>query len=85
METKRMMINMKCNKPILSWRKGKKRAVRACYNGEEKIIHYGATGYQDYTQHKDKTRRINFRKRHRCDSKKPNMLSARYWACEDLW
>lgn len=76
---------MKCNTPVKSWRKGKKRVVMACYNGKKKIIHYGAIGYSDYTIHKDKQRRISFRARHKCDSNKPNKLTARYWACNDLW
>ena len=36
---------MPCNKPTKSWRKGKKRVVKACANGKERIIHFGATGY----------------------------------------
>jgi len=80
-----MKINLKCNQPVKSWRKGKKKVVKACLNGKTKIIHYGAIGYEDYTMHKDKNRRKSFRLRHRCDSKKPSKLTARYWACEDLW
>lgn len=29
--------------------------------------HFGATGYQDYTQHHDRDRRANYRPRHRND------------------
>jgi len=76
---------MKCNVPVKSWRVGKKFAVKACANGEEKILHYGAVGYEDYTMHKDKVRRANFRARHKCDTNKPNKLTPRYWACNDLW
>ena len=78
-------MNLICNKPVKSWRKGKKKVVLACFKGESKVIHYGAKGYSDFTIHKDKKRRDNFRKRHKCDSDKPNKLTARYWACEDLW
>jgi hypothetical protein len=77
--------DLKCNVPKRSWRKGKKKVVLACSGGKEKVIHYGAKGYSDYTIHKDKARRDSFRARHKCDTKKPSKLSARFWACEDLW
>ena len=64
-----------------SWRKDKKKVV--CVNN--KLIHFGAKGYEDFTQHKDKKRRKSFRARMRCDTDKPNKSSARYWACEELW
>jgi len=37
---------MKCNSPVKSDRKGKKRMVKACSGGKKKLIHYGATGYK---------------------------------------
>lgn len=81
----KILKELECNVPVISWRKGKKRAVRACHKGKEKIVHYGAKGYEDFTIHKDLERRKNFRARHKCDSKPPNKLTPRYWACEDLW
>lgn len=73
--------NLKCNKPIRSKVKGKKRTVKACDKGKEKIIHYGATGYGH--NYSPKARR-SFRARHKCDEAK-DKLTARYWACQDLW
>lgn len=74
-------------KPFDSWRKGKKKAVlvKNPKTGNIKTIHFGAKGYEDFTMHKDKKRRASFRARHRCDTDKPNKLTARYWACEELW
>lgn len=75
------------NTPFDSNRKFKKRqvCVRDRY-GNIKNIHYGDTRYEDFTQHKDKGRRIAFRLRHGCDPvSKLNKASARYWACQDLW
>lgn len=70
-----------CNKPVKSWRPGKKRAVRVCSGNREKIIHYGASGYgHNYSP----SARRSFRARHRCDQAK-DKFSARYWACKDLW
>ena len=75
------MNKMKCNTPVKSWRKGKKRAVRACSNGREKILHYGASGYgHNYS----KKARKSFRARHKCHTAK-DKLTPRYWACKDLW
>ena len=36
---------MPCNKPRPSDRAGKKRMVKACSGGKEKLIHFGAKGY----------------------------------------
>tara|TARA_A100001201_G_scaffold61532_4_gene58758 strand:- start:1882 stop:2217 length:336 start_codon:yes stop_codon:yes gene_type:complete len=75
---------MPCNKPRKSPNPKKKRVVKACQNGKEKIIHYGASGYGHNI---NKAARKSFRARHGCDKKstKKNKLSARYWACKDLW
>jgi hypothetical protein len=36
---------MTCNKPRRSDRAGKKKMVKACAGGKEKLIHFGAKGY----------------------------------------
>jgi len=72
---------MSCNKPMKSDRSGKKKMVKACVGDEEKLIHYGAKGYgHNYS----KAARKSFRARHKCDTAN-DKLSARYWACKDLW
>ena len=72
---------MTCNRPQKSWKPSKKRVVKACSGGREKIIHYGATGYgHNYSS----AARNSFRARHRCSSAN-DKLSARYWACKNLW
>lgn len=76
---------MPCNKPQKAPAGDKhKKVVKACSGGKERIVRYGARGYEDYTQHKDSGRKKNFRARHRCDSAS-DKLSARHWACKDLW
>jgi hypothetical protein len=72
---------LKCNRPTTSTRPGKKKMVKACENGKEKLIHYGADGYKHNYSAKAKK---SFRARHSCDEKK-SKLSAQYWACKDLW
>ena len=72
---------MPCNKPRKSPKADKKKVVKACSGGTEKIIHYGATGYgHNYSA----AARRSFRARHKCDSA-TNKLTARYWACKNLW
>lgn len=72
---------MACNKPRRSNKPGKKKMVKACEGGKSKIIHYGAKGYGHNIS---KGARKSFRARHKCDQKN-SKLSARYWACKDLW
>lgn len=73
--------SMKCNKPVASDRPGKKKMVKACENGKEKLIHFGAEGYgHNYSA----AARKSFRARHKCDTAS-SKLTARYWACKNLW
>ena len=73
--------NMPCNKPRPSNRPGKKRMVKACQGGKEKLIHFGAKGYgHNYSS----AARKRFRARHKCSSAN-DKLTARYWACKNLW
>lgn len=59
----------------------KKKVVKACQNGTEKIIHFGAAGYgHNYSE----AARKSFKARHNCDTA-TNKLTARYWACKNLW
>tara|TARA_R110002012_G_scaffold122105_2_gene271983 strand:- start:253 stop:543 length:291 start_codon:yes stop_codon:yes gene_type:complete len=72
---------MACNKPTKSDKKGKKKMVKGCANGKEKLIHFGAKGYgHNYSA----AARKSFRARHKCNTAK-DKLTARYWACKSLW
>lgn len=72
---------MKCNVVKKSDRAGKKKMVKACANGNEKLIHFGASGYK--SNYSDKARK-SFRARHKCDTAN-DKLTARHWACKSLW
>ena len=72
---------MPCNKPRSSPKKNKKKVVKACSGGREKIIHYG---HSSYGHNYSAAARKSFRARHKCGQAK-DKLSARYWACKDLW
>ena len=55
--------------------------VKACSNGTEKLIHFGAKGYGH--NFADEARK-SFKARHNC-STATDKLTARYWACKKLW
>ncbi len=72
---------MKCNVVRASDRAGKKKMVKACSGGKEKLIHFGAKGYgHNYSA----AARKSFKARHKCDTAK-DKLTARYWAGKNLW
>jgi hypothetical protein len=78
---KKSKSQMPCNKPMKSWRSGKKSVVKACSGGKEKIVHFGATGYgHNYSP----AARKSFRARQRCHTAN-DKLTARYWACKHNW
>ena len=72
---------MKCNRVVPSDRPGKKKMVKACSGGREKLLHFGAKGYgHNYSS----AARKSFRARHKCSQAK-DKLTPRYWACKHLW
>jgi hypothetical protein len=73
--------SLRCNSPVKSSRPEKKKMVLACSRGRQKLIHYGATGYgNNYSA----AARRSFRARQKCSTAR-DKLTARYWACKDLW
>jgi len=70
---------MPCNKPRKSPNPKKRKVVKACKDGKEKVIHYGEAGAKP--KH-SKGAQKSFNARHKCDEKK-DKLSASYWACKD--
>ena len=72
---------MKCNVVMKSDRAGKKKMVKACEGGKEKLIHFGAKGYgHNYSA----AARKSSKARHICSTAK-SKLTARYWSCKKLW
>ena len=64
---------MACNKPTKSDRAGKKKMVKACSGGKEKLIHFGATGYgHNYSA----AARKSFRARHKCGQAKSKLTAS---------
>jgi hypothetical protein len=52
-----------------------------------KTIHFGATGYSDYTKHKDSDRMKRYESRHRGNEKwgKSGVKTAGFWSKWLLW
>jgi len=76
---------MACNKPQRAPKGDKhKYVVKACQDGKEAIVRFGARGYDDYLQHKDEKRRANFKARHNCSDKK-DKLTPGWWSCNFSW
>ena len=70
---------MPCNKPKRQVQGGKKFVVKACSNGQEKVIRFGDANMK--IKKSDPARRKSFRARHKCSTAK-NKLTARYWSCK---
>lgn len=71
---------MPCNKPRRTpGHSTKKSIVKACENGQEKVVRFGDQHMK--IRKNDPDRRRNFRARHSCDEKKSKM-SAGYWSCK---
>jgi len=71
--------SMPCNKPRRDVQGGKKSVVKACENGQEKIVRFGDANME--IKRDNPERRKNFRARHNCDEPK-SKLTAGYWSCK---
>lgn len=65
-----------------SWRQGKKYAV-LLPNG--KVIHFGSSYHQDYTQHGDKERQEAYIKRHKAREDWSDWETAGFWSRFLTW
>ena len=78
-------------KPFKSSAKNKKFSVYVMKDGKKKLILYGDSKYQDFTQHKDEKRRESYLKRAKGIKDKQGNLTwkdkntANYWAVKTLW
>ncbi len=70
---------MPCNKPRKSSRSDKKKMVKACEKGKEKIVHFGDPNMK--IKKNIPERRKSFRARHKCDEKK-SKLTPGHWSCK---
>ena len=76
------MIKLQISKSDIA--KKKYKAFFTKPDGTTKTVHFGASGYDDYTTHHDKDRRTQYRKRHEKDLK-GDPLRAGYLSYYILW
>ncbi len=78
-------------KPFVSKAKGKKYSVYVMKDGKKRLINFGASDYEDFTQHKDKVRRKSYLARSAGIRDKNGNLtkddknSSNYWSRKVLW
>ena len=78
-------------KPFKSTAKNKKFSVYVMKDGKKKLIHFGDSRYQDFTQHKDEKRRKSYLARAKGIKNKKGELTwklkntSNYWAVKTLW
>lgn len=75
----RLKSKLKCNQPVREKSGEKTHKVKACQNGEEKLVRFGHS-MPDGTSNPE--RRKSFRARHNCSEKK-DKLKAGYWSCKN--
>jgi hypothetical protein len=81
---------MACNKPRRTpEHKTKSHIVKACQEGEEKIIRFGQQGVEGAGKNpksaKDKARKKSYYARHNAQDPNPDKMSARYWSHKVKW
>lgn len=80
------------NKPIKNTGAGKHKMLVLAKKGNEcKIVKFGHKDYEDFTIHKDKTRRAAYHKRHKAikladgSPAWKDVFQAAHWALKILW
>ena len=85
------MDNKELYKPFPSKAKNKKFSVIIMKDGKKRLINFGDSRYEDYTQHKDEKRRQSYLKRAKGIKDKDGNLTykdkntANYWSYHYLW
>lgn len=81
--------NLACNKPQADTQGGHSHVVKACYDGQEKMIRFGQAGVKGSPKKEGesesyKTRRESFKARHAANiAKGPS--SAAWWSSKVKW
>jgi len=76
-------------KPYKSTKAGKKGMVYVMKDGGKRLIHFGDSSMEDFTQHRDEKRRKSYCARsggiRNKEGKLPGKNSANYWSRLILW
>jgi len=81
---------MACNKPRKTpGHPTKSHVVKACKDGEEKIVRFGQQGVEGAGKNpqtaKEKARKKSYYARHNAQDSNPDKFSARYWSHKVKW
>ena len=81
---------MACNKPRKTpGHPTKSHVVKACKDGEEKIVRFGQQGVEVAGKNpqtaKEKARKKSYYARHNAQDSNPDKFSARYWSHKVKW
>ena len=89
--TKKWFDERPLYKPVKSNKKGKKGKVFVMKNGVKRLIHFGDSNMEDFTQHRDPVRRKSYLARAKGIRDKQGNLtwkdksSPNYWSVRVLW
>jgi len=73
------------NKPVKSDKPGKKKMVLAKEGDKVRLVHFGDSSMQDFTQHHSKDRKKSYCARSGGIKGGDGKLSANYWSRKVLW
>ena len=82
-----LCIFMVNNAIISKSKSNNKKYTVILFNDKTKIktLHFGSSGYDDYTTHKDETRKLKYISRHQAREDWNNPLTACFWSRWLLW
>lgn len=85
-----LKAELSCNSPRKTpGHDTKSHVVKACKDGEEKLIRFGQQGVEgagaNPTSEKDKARKRSYYARHNAQDPTPDKFSARYWSHREKW
>lgn len=85
-----LKAELECNSPRKTpGHDTKSHVVKACSDGEEKLIRFGQQGVEgagaDPQTESEKARRKSYYARHNAQDSDPDIFSARYWSHKVKW
>ena len=69
---------------IISKSNRKDKKLKAVIDNK-KTVHFGSTGYEDFTTHKDEKRKQNYMTRHKKNEDWTNPITSGFYAKNILW
>lgn len=86
---RRSPSSLKRNKKVIELKKSSKPEKKYMVKIDNKTIHFGASGYGDYTKHKDEKTKSRYiarhRKREKWGARSPAIRTPGFWSRWLLW